>query len=140
MSEPQCNPHPKAPHGFNRNSSHSAGRYVCDCEHWEPYDAGYQKGLQDGLERAYALQEISDIGQPQEAPPRREPLTEEQIADIAINGKRPAPHDCCEILLTGPGVDYKKFRSGGEYGWVTLEDLILFIRAIEQAHGIGEKT
>lgn len=31
-----CNPHPNAPHGFNRNASHSEGRYVCDCEGWEP--------------------------------------------------------------------------------------------------------
>ena len=31
-----CNPHPDAPHGFNRNASHDAGRYVCDCEGWEP--------------------------------------------------------------------------------------------------------
>lgn len=29
-----CNPHPDAPHGFDRNASHSAGRYVCDCEGW----------------------------------------------------------------------------------------------------------
>ncbi len=31
-----CNPHPQAPHGFNRNASHNAGRYVCDCEGWMP--------------------------------------------------------------------------------------------------------
>ena len=31
-----CNPHPDAPHGFSRNASHSAGRYVCDCEGWIP--------------------------------------------------------------------------------------------------------
>ena len=30
----RCNPHPDAPHGFDRNASHSAGRYVCDCEGW----------------------------------------------------------------------------------------------------------
>lgn len=34
--EPSCNPHPDAPHGFDRNGSHNAGRYVCDCEGWEP--------------------------------------------------------------------------------------------------------
>lgn len=34
--QPECNPHPDAPHGFNRESSHSLGRYVCDCEGWEP--------------------------------------------------------------------------------------------------------
>ena len=34
--EPTCNPHPDAPHGFCRDASHSAGRYVCECEGWEP--------------------------------------------------------------------------------------------------------
>jgi hypothetical protein len=27
--------HPDAPH-FDRNASHSADRYVCECEGWEP--------------------------------------------------------------------------------------------------------
>ena len=31
----ECNTHPNAPHGFLRNASHNAGRYVCECEHWE---------------------------------------------------------------------------------------------------------
>ena len=31
-----CNPHPDAPHGFLRDASHSAGRYVCECEFWKP--------------------------------------------------------------------------------------------------------
>ena len=31
-----CLAHPDAPHGFNRNASHTAGRYVCDCEGWVP--------------------------------------------------------------------------------------------------------
>ena len=35
LDTPECNPHPKAPHGFNRNASHSAGRYVCECEGWQ---------------------------------------------------------------------------------------------------------
>jgi hypothetical protein len=30
----KCNPHPDAPHGFVRSSSHSEGRYVCECEYW----------------------------------------------------------------------------------------------------------
>lgn len=34
--EVPCKTHPDAPHGFNRNASHAEGRYVCDCEHWEP--------------------------------------------------------------------------------------------------------
>ena len=31
-----CSQHPNAPHGFDRNASHNAGRYVCECEGWEP--------------------------------------------------------------------------------------------------------
>ena len=31
-----CTDHPLAPHGFDRNGSHCADRYVCDCEGWEP--------------------------------------------------------------------------------------------------------
>lgn len=34
--EVQCKTHPDAPHGFDRNSSLSLGRYVCECENWEP--------------------------------------------------------------------------------------------------------
>lgn len=33
-SEPSCNPHPDAPHGFNRSASLSEDRSVCDCEYW----------------------------------------------------------------------------------------------------------
>ena len=29
-----CNTHPDAPHGFDRNGSHSEDRYVCKCESW----------------------------------------------------------------------------------------------------------
>jgi hypothetical protein len=35
---PPCKTHPDAPHGFDRNASHSLDRYVCTCEHWEPED------------------------------------------------------------------------------------------------------
>jgi len=35
-----CKTHPDAPHGFNRNASLTEGRYVCDCEYWEPPDDG----------------------------------------------------------------------------------------------------
>ena len=40
---PPCKTHPDAPHGFDRNASHSADRYVCECEGWEPVDAPYTK-------------------------------------------------------------------------------------------------
>ena len=33
--EPECSNHPDAPHGFCRDASHSADRYVCECEGWE---------------------------------------------------------------------------------------------------------
>jgi hypothetical protein len=33
---PDCKTHPDAPHGFDRNASHSEDRYVCECEGWEP--------------------------------------------------------------------------------------------------------
>lgn len=49
VQEPQCNPHPKAPHGFLRNASHTENRYVCQCEYWEPYEAGYQAGMEAAL-------------------------------------------------------------------------------------------
>ena len=38
-----CKTHPDAPHGFDRNASHSADRYVCECEGWEPVDNAYTK-------------------------------------------------------------------------------------------------
>jgi hypothetical protein len=49
VQERQCNPHPKAPHGFMRNASHTEDRYVCECEYWEPYEAGYQAGMEAAL-------------------------------------------------------------------------------------------
>jgi len=33
---PPCKTHPDAPHGFLRGASHTEGRYVCECEYWEP--------------------------------------------------------------------------------------------------------
>lgn len=59
MSEERgCSTHPDAPHGFNRNVSHNADRYVCDCEGWEPEDKNmnleealklYDKAKEQGL-------------------------------------------------------------------------------------------
>lgn len=56
LEKPACNPHPKAPHGFDRNASHSADRYVCDCEGWDAWQDGYEAGLRAGL----ALVKMSD--------------------------------------------------------------------------------
>lgn len=50
-----CKTHPDAPHGFCRNSSHTAGRYVCECEHWEEPQASAAQpapaGEREALER-----------------------------------------------------------------------------------------
>jgi hypothetical protein len=51
--QPKCNPHSKAPHGFAREASHQAGRYVCDCESWDPYEAGREEGVQAMLHLGY---------------------------------------------------------------------------------------
>jgi len=34
-----CNPHPDAPHGFDRGASHGAGTYICECQSWQPGEA-----------------------------------------------------------------------------------------------------
>lgn len=44
--QPKCNPHSKAPHGFMREASHQAARYVCECEGWDAYEAGREDGVQ----------------------------------------------------------------------------------------------
>ena len=36
----KCKDHPMAPHGFLRQASHDAGRYVCECEWWD--EKGYE--------------------------------------------------------------------------------------------------
>ena len=59
IDEPKCNPHPKAPHGFDRNASHNAERYVCTCEGWDAYDAGYNDGFQAGMKSESALWELA---------------------------------------------------------------------------------
>ena len=49
----RCNEHPDAPHGFLRDASHNEGRYVCECEFWEPpkekqKPVGYVTGFYGG--------------------------------------------------------------------------------------------
>ncbi len=55
--EASCSKHPHAPHGFLRSASHANSRYVCECEAWEPYEAGYQAGF----DAAYKLLESEDV-------------------------------------------------------------------------------
>jgi len=44
--EVECSNHPDAPHGFCRDASHSAGRYLCECEGWQAEQPAWQ-GLTD---------------------------------------------------------------------------------------------
>ena len=53
-NEGECSKHPCAPHGFNRNSSHSEDRYVCDCEGWSPDRSGAGLELLEALKLARA--------------------------------------------------------------------------------------
>lgn len=52
LPAPECDPHPDAPHGYDRDSSFVQRRYVCLCESWEPEEP-YTcpiHGQQDGQE------------------------------------------------------------------------------------------
>jgi len=55
-----CSTHPKAPHGFLRDASHAADRYVCECEAWDPYDAGFDNGFRKALQAIYEDEEQQD--------------------------------------------------------------------------------
>lgn len=71
-TKPVCSDHPDAPHGFNRNASHSAHRYVCDCEGWEPddesidpmqtlIDTSQKLGLYDDAPPVFHLRQYGDV-------------------------------------------------------------------------------
>jgi hypothetical protein len=53
----KCNDHPDAPHGMDRSASHNAGRYVCECESWEPEE---MLELREALEEAVYLLNPTD--------------------------------------------------------------------------------
>ena len=56
--EPKCSNHPDAPHGFCRDASHSADRYVCECEGWKA-----EQPAQDDIEFWEKLQsEVDENG------------------------------------------------------------------------------
>ena len=79
--EPQCNPHSKAPHGFMREASHQAARYVCECEVWDPYEAGREDGVQAMLNYVH--------------PPKAQ-LTATEIVDCATAVYQCDPNDVTE--------------------------------------------
>jgi hypothetical protein len=110
--EVPCKTHPDAPHGFDRNASHSADRYVCECEGWEPPE---QKTLYMDMSQV-------PTGMPDWKPgmvfpaPKREwvGLTDEEIDTLAN-----------EHL-----VDVKEYIGAGEY-ICSIDGEVEFARAIE---------
>ena len=57
--EVPCKNHSDALHGFNRDASHSLGRYVCDCEYWEqPENTATQLAERD---RAIVLATLATV-------------------------------------------------------------------------------
>ena len=53
----KCNDHPDAPHGIDISASLNAGRYVCECESWEPEE---MLELTEALEEAVYLLNPTD--------------------------------------------------------------------------------
>ena len=115
VQEPQCNPHPNAPHGFLRNASHTEGRYVCACEYWQPYEAA--------LEQPNRAQRMRDAGY------TRRP-TMREMAEPVLS---PAPGYCkhCkqytieEPLPAEPEqepVAWRTFDGEGGYDYRTYDD------------------
>jgi hypothetical protein len=141
--EPQCSPHPKAPHGFLRNASHTEDRYVCECEYWEPYEAGYQAGMAAALATGDNLSPTEpvaldwlhkwahqDDGEPETQ--RHEGYeAARRVVQIHLTAppqRLPLTED--EIRQIGDTYTDEVWRDDG---WS-----IDFARAVERAHGIKE--
>ena len=118
-SAPVCNPHPKAPHGFNRSASHSADRYVCDCEGWDAYDAGYQAGIEDTYKRMDALDKKAENAR--ELGLDYEPADGTQVSKVWWDGEklmakpiplvdfyRPVQDSTCSETLRAQGKAYPR--------------------------------
>ena len=93
--EVSCKTHPDAPHGFLRNASHNADRYVCECEHWEDPkmtdpiawlnpDPDYEQICPEiGYEATYCEQHPKDLGWiPLYAQREWVGLTDEEISEV----------------------------------------------------------
>lgn len=90
--EPKCNPHPKAPHGFNRNASHANDRYTCECESWDAYEAGRLAGIA----QEQAMYEVQRLGQ--EIQPEQEPVSWTAMAFASLGMVRDKMHPD-EVLI-----------------------------------------
>jgi hypothetical protein len=115
--ELKCNLHPKAPHGFNRNASHSADRYVCECEGWDAYDAGYQAGIEDTYKRMDEPQQEA-----KDEPDHSDELTIAYMSGLH-RGKEVAQRTWVGLFDTDEGVS--------EIAALSFTDKFAFARAIE---------
>jgi hypothetical protein len=61
MAEITCKTHPDAPHGFDRNASHNADRYVCECENWEPKPVAHVYRIEANGRPCVAWDDASEI-------------------------------------------------------------------------------
>ena len=61
MAEVTCKTHPDAPHGFDRNASHNADRYVCECENWEPKPVAHVYRIETNGRPCVAWDDASEI-------------------------------------------------------------------------------
>jgi len=83
---PKCKDDPRAPHGFDRNASHNADRYVCECESWEPPEiepvAWWDKD-ENRSDEAFRFQPTQNHTQPLYTAPKREwvGLTDEEVIE-----------------------------------------------------------
>ena len=59
--ENKCSKHPDAPHGFLRDASHAADRYVCECEGWEPPTQVTRLEIIDADGRSYTNWKVKDL-------------------------------------------------------------------------------
>ena len=100
-SSVKCNPHPDAPHGFLRDASHNEGRYVCECEFWEPpkeeqkpvaYITGFHNGhcVIQPTDPAVVLPVGTALYR---APTEWVGLTDDEIAQLMYK---------CDVIVTGP--------------------------------------
>ena len=75
MAEITCKTHPDAPHGFDRNASHNADRYVCECENWEPKPVAHVYRIEANGRPCVAWDDASEIkvgAKLYAAPPKRD--------------------------------------------------------------------
>jgi len=75
MAEVTCKTHPDAPHGFDRNASHNADRYVCECESWEPKPVAHVYRIEPNGRPCVAWDNASEIkvgAKLYAAPPKRD--------------------------------------------------------------------